>query len=265
MWFPASASVYDRERRTATSSTRDDGKPKCGGIASSADMASGVEGPNIVNPVAQLETMHRRYPRTKIFSTTSLEIKPITSLTLKSEFTADLDMREEDEFSPVIDVPGGSSTSSREQFSTTTTSTVFGKRQRPTRKSSDATTSAPWRVSPPTTRNYISATSARRAMAPTTTTIWYGAPQAHGPKNPNEDIVDYSMVSFLARLGLFVRRPLFPHRKHPSGRIVEAARSKELRLVPGHFGIVETLLGEILPECRSQQGLRPREIPCRLG
>ena len=59
--------------------------------------------------------------------------------------------------------------------------------------------------------------------------------------------------------------PLFPHRKHPPRRIVETARSKELRLVPGHFGIVETLLGEILPECRSQQGLRPREIPCRLG
>ena len=64
---------------------------------------------------------------------------------------------------------------------------------------------------------------------------------------------------------LFVRRPLFPHRQHPPRRIVETARSKELRLVPGHFGIVETLLGEILPECRSQQGLRPREIPCRLG
>ena len=33
--------------------------------------------------------MRRRYPRTKVFSTTSLEIKPITELTIKSEFTAD--------------------------------------------------------------------------------------------------------------------------------------------------------------------------------
>lgn len=136
MWFPASASVYDRDAN-GNIVYGDDGKPKWGGIASSADMASGVEGPNIVNPVAQLETMHRRYPRTKIFSTTSLEIKPITSLTLKSEFTADLDMREEDEFSPVIDVPGGSSTSSREQFNynnfhylwetTATYAQVFGR------------------------------------------------------------------------------------------------------------------------------------------
>ena len=262
MWFPASASVYDRDAN-GNIVYGDDGKPKWGGIASSADMASGVEGPNIVNPVAQLETMHRRYPRTKIFSTTSLEIKPITSLTLKSEFTADLDMREEDEFSPVIDVPGGSSTSSREQFNynnfhylwetTATYAQVFG-------------------------RHHISAmagftTDYKKLHFRDFRTQGYGSNDDHNlvwgaagswTKNPNEDIVDYSMVSFLARLG-FVRRPLFPHRKHPSGRIVETARSKELRLVPGHFGIVETLLGEIFPECRSQQGLRPREIPCRLG
>ena len=77
MWFPASASVYDRDAE-GNLVYGDNGKPKYGGIASSADMEAGVTGPNIVNPVAQLETMRRRYPRTKVFSTTSLEIKPIT-------------------------------------------------------------------------------------------------------------------------------------------------------------------------------------------
>ena len=199
MWFPASASVYDRDAN-GNIVYGNDGKPKWGGIASSADMASGVEGPNIVNPVAQLETMHRRYPRTKIFSTTSLEIKPITSLTLKSEFTADLDMREEDEFSPVIDVPGGSSTSSREQFNynnfhylwetTATYAQVFG-------------------------RHHISAmagftTDYKKLHFRDFRTQGYGSNEDHNlvwgaagswTKNPNEDIVDYSMVSFLARLG----------------------------------------------------------------
>ena len=161
MWFPASASVYDRDAN-GNIVYGDDGKPKWGGIASSADMASGVEGPNIVNPVAQLETMHRRYPRTKISRPTSTCVRRMNSRP-SSTCRADRALR-------------------AASSSTTTTSTIFGKRQRPTRKSSDATTSAPWRVSPPTTRNYISATSARRAMAPTTTTIWYGAPQAHGPR-----------------------------------------------------------------------------------
>ncbi len=44
MWFPASASVYDRDAN-GNIVYGDDGKPKWGGIASSADMASGVEVP----------------------------------------------------------------------------------------------------------------------------------------------------------------------------------------------------------------------------
>ena len=48
------------------------------------------ETPNIYNPVAYLTRMHRRYPENEIFSTTGLEIKPISSVTIKSEFTADL-------------------------------------------------------------------------------------------------------------------------------------------------------------------------------
>lgn len=115
IWFPSSASIYDMDANGNTIYDAN-GNPKWGGIAPSGDMANGVVGPNTVNPVAQLETMRRRYPRTKIFSTTGIEVKPISSVTLKSEFTADLDSREEDEYSPVIDVPSGSTVSSREQF-----------------------------------------------------------------------------------------------------------------------------------------------------
>ena len=77
MWFPASASVYDRDangnivygQRRQTEMRRYRFVGRHGQRASS--------GPNIVNPVAQLETMHRRYSGArKIFSTTSLEIKP---------------------------------------------------------------------------------------------------------------------------------------------------------------------------------------------
>ena len=261
MWFPASASVYDRDAN-GNIVYGDDGKPKWGGIASSADMASGVEGPNIVNPVAQLETMHRRYPRTKIFSTTSLEIKPITSLTLKSEFTADLDMRDEDEFSPVIDVPG-------EHFEPR----AVQLQQLPLSLGNDGYLRASLRT-PPHQRHggfhhRLQETTFPRL--PHAGLRLQRRPQSgmgrrrlmdQEPERRYSRLLD-GLVPCPSRL--FVRRPLFPHRQHPPRRIVETARSKELRLVPGHFGIVETLLGEILPECRSQQGLRPREIPCRLG
>ena len=70
MWFPSSASVYDRDAE-GNIIYDDKGKPKYGGIASSADMAAGVTGPNVVNPVAQLETMHSRAPEMRFFSTTS--------------------------------------------------------------------------------------------------------------------------------------------------------------------------------------------------
>lgn len=109
-------------------------------------------------------------------------------------------MREEDEFSPVIDVPGGSSTSSREQFNynnfhylwetTATYAQVFG-------------------------RHHISAmagftTDYKKLHFRDFRTQGYGSNDDHNlvwgaagswTKNPNEDIVDYSMVSFLARLG----------------------------------------------------------------
>lgn len=97
LWFPASASVYDRDA-DGKIIYGDNGKPKWGGIASTADMAAGVVGPNIVNPVAQLETMHSRAPQMRFFSTTSFEVKPVRGLTLKSDFTADLDILETDAF-----------------------------------------------------------------------------------------------------------------------------------------------------------------------
>lgn len=50
--------------------------------------------PLLYNPVAYLERLHRLYPENKIYSTTSVEIKPISSLTIKSDFTADLRNKE---------------------------------------------------------------------------------------------------------------------------------------------------------------------------
>lgn len=199
LWFPSSASLYDYDA-DGNLIYGDDGKPKWGGIATSVDMANGVAGPNVVNPVAQLETMRRRYPRTKVFSTTSLEIKPITSLTLKSEFTADLDIREEDEFTAALDVPGGSAIATREQFNynnfhylwetTATWAEVFG-RHHISAMAGFTTDYKKYRYRDFRTQGYESDDEHNL--------IWTGA--GAWTKNPVEDVKDYSMVSFLARVG----------------------------------------------------------------
>ena len=199
MWFPASASVYDRDAE-GNLVYGDNGKPKYGGIASSADMEAGVTGPNIVNPVAQLETMRRRYPRTKVFSTTSLEIKPITELTIKSEFTADLDTREEDEFSPAIDVPGGSTTGTRDQYyfnnfhtlweTTATYAQVFGKHHI-SAMAGFTTDYQKNHYREFRTKGYIDATDHNM--------VWDSADE--WASNPTEKLRDYAMVSVLGRIG----------------------------------------------------------------
>lgn len=200
MWFPSSASVYDRDAE-GNIIYDDKGKPKYGGIASSADMAAGVTGPNVVNPVAQLETMHRRAPEMRFFSTTSFEVKPVRGLTLKSDFTADLDILETDAFQPVIDVPGGSTTTLREQEhtrtfhylweTTATYAEVFGKHHI-SAMAGFTTDYKKLRLYDFRTQNYPSDTWDKYQN------LWQNGSWY---RDPTENYYEYAMVSFLARLG----------------------------------------------------------------
>ena len=200
MWFPSSASVYDRDAE-GNIIYDDKGKPKYGGIASSADMAAGVTGPNVVNPVAQLETMHSRASEMRFFSTTSFEVKPVRGLTLKSDFTADLDVLETDAFQPVIDVPGGSTTTLREQEhtrtfhylweTTATYAEVFGKHHI-SAMAGFTTDYKKLRLYDFRTQNYPSDTWDKYQN------LWQNGSWY---RDPTENYYEYAMVSFLARLG----------------------------------------------------------------
>ena len=200
MWFPSSASVYDRDAE-GNIIYDDKGKPKYGGIASSADMAAGVTGPNVVNPVAQLETMHSRAPEMRFFSTTSFEVKPVRGLTLNSDFTADLDVLETDAFQPVIDVPGGSTTTLREQEhtrtfhylweTTATYAEVFGKHHI-SAMAGFTTDYKKLRLYDFRTQNYPSDTWDKYQN------LWQNGSWY---RDPTENYYEYAMVSFLARLG----------------------------------------------------------------
>ena len=200
MWFPSSASVYDRDAE-GNIIYDDKGKPKYGGIASSADMAAGVTGPNVVNPVAQLETMHSRAPEMRFFSTTSFEVKPVRGLILKSDFTVDLDVLETDAFQPVIDVPGGSTTTLREQEhtrtfhylweTTATYAEVFGKHHI-SAMAGFTTDYKKLRLYDFRTQNYPSDTWDKYQN------LWQNGSWY---RDPTENYYEYAMVSFLARLG----------------------------------------------------------------
>lgn len=97
LWYPRSASVWDMNE-DGSYVLDEKGNRVYGGVTPSWAGVSSV--PLLYNPVATLEKLHRKYPENKIFSTTSIEIKPISSLTIKSDFTADLRNAEADEFYP---------------------------------------------------------------------------------------------------------------------------------------------------------------------
>ena len=103
MLYPSFAPVYEMDEQ-GEYVLDDKGNRVFGGTLPSWASASGT--PLLYNPVAYLTRLHHKYPENKIFSTTSLEIKPITSLTIKSDFTADLHNAEADEFNSKMLEPG---------------------------------------------------------------------------------------------------------------------------------------------------------------
>lgn len=114
VWYPRSATVYEMNE-DGTYALDDKGNKFYGGTTPLWANVNGT--PLLYNPVAYLERLHRLYPENKIYSTTSVEIKPISSLTIKSDFTADLRNKEADEFYPKMTERGlQRSENHREQF-----------------------------------------------------------------------------------------------------------------------------------------------------
>lgn len=104
-WYPRSAPVYEMNK-DGSYALDESGNRYFGGVQPEWSLGTVSGAPLLYNPVAALERMHRLYPENKVFSTTGIQIRPITSLTIKSEFTADLRNAEADEFYPVMKEPG---------------------------------------------------------------------------------------------------------------------------------------------------------------
>ena len=103
VFFPRSATVYDYDKE-GNLMYDDQRKPLYHGTIPRWAAQEGISSPygEIRNPVATLERLDQQRPSTKIYSTTSIEIKPISSLTIKSDFTAGLEIKTEDIFSPKV-------------------------------------------------------------------------------------------------------------------------------------------------------------------
>ena len=103
VFFPRSATVYDYDK-SGNLMTDDQGKPLYHGTVPRWAIDEGISSPygEMRNPVATLQRLNQERPSTRIYSTTSLELKPLSSLTIKSDFTAGLDVRHEDIFSPRV-------------------------------------------------------------------------------------------------------------------------------------------------------------------
>lgn len=90
VFFPRSASVYDYDKNGQL--VHDSfGTPAYHGTVPTWAAEEGISGYGEVrNPVATLMRLDQNRPSSKIYSTTSVEINPITQLTLRSDFTAGL-------------------------------------------------------------------------------------------------------------------------------------------------------------------------------
>ena len=200
-WYPRSASVYEINE-DGSYALDADGERYFGGARPA--WATNVSGfPLIYNPVAYLSRMHRRYPENKIFSTTGIEIKPITSLTIKSEFTADLRTAETDEFYPVMTEVGLQTAENyREQFlyrdshwlseTTITWAQIFGKHH----------ISAMGGFTADFSRTRTRSIFSRDYLSEEDNKLLWGLSQGDwGYRRPDESLYDETMASFLARVG----------------------------------------------------------------
>jgi TonB-linked SusC/RagA family outer membrane protein len=90
VFYPRSATVYEYGE-DGTPVLDVNGKPAFGGTIPQWAVAQGVSGyGEIRNPVAELSRLNQNRPSANLYSTSSLEIKPVASFTFRSDFTTGL-------------------------------------------------------------------------------------------------------------------------------------------------------------------------------
>lgn len=98
IFFPRSASIYDYTEN-GDALYDESGSQLYHGTVPRWASEKGISGyGEIRNPVAELQRLKQDRPSTTLYSTTSLEVKPMSQLTVKSDFTAGLKIDRFEEF-----------------------------------------------------------------------------------------------------------------------------------------------------------------------
>lgn len=106
IFYPRSATVYDYDK-DGNALYDDYGNPLYHGTIPRWAAAEGISGyGDLLNPVALLQRLDQKRPAHQLYSTTTLEVKPITPLTVQSRFTAGFESNEFDEFRKRVTEPG---------------------------------------------------------------------------------------------------------------------------------------------------------------
>ncbi|MDO5664332.1 MAG: SusC/RagA family TonB-linked outer membrane protein [Bacteroidia bacterium] len=102
IFYPRSATIYEYDEN-GKQLFNEFGNPVFGGTIPAYLAQQGKSGyGEIRNPVATLLRLRQHRPRNRFYSTSSLEIKPIRNLSIKSDFTAGLDLLRYEDFRPRI-------------------------------------------------------------------------------------------------------------------------------------------------------------------
>ncbi len=99
MWMPRSATVWETDIN-GNYVLDAAGNKMYGGLYPASISVAGYP-KNVMNPVAELEELRKRFPEMKLYSTTSLEVKPVEAVTLRSDFTAYMHHHDLDEAWPI--------------------------------------------------------------------------------------------------------------------------------------------------------------------
>ena len=102
IFYPRSATIYEYSQ-DGIQVLDEFGNPVFGGTIPAYWAKQGMSGyGEIRNPVATLLRLRQNRPSSRIYSTTTLEIKPLRNLTLKSDFTAGLNSARYEDFNPRV-------------------------------------------------------------------------------------------------------------------------------------------------------------------
>lgn len=119
VFYPTSATVYEHDK-DGNIVMDEYGRPLFGGTIPRWATAEGISGyGEIRNPVATLARLRQNRPSHNIYSTTTMEIKPVRGLTIKSDFTAGVLNSRYEGFTVRIPEPGRPDNSNNRSISST--------------------------------------------------------------------------------------------------------------------------------------------------